>query len=86
MELCRYGLLGKKFKDLFGHICGPVFSGLVGLKKPNDHGIPYSLTEEFVSVYRVHSLLPDKILLRDINSANSQDKSPPIQQEYIFIL
>ncbi|KAF7834588.1 alpha-dioxygenase 2 [Senna tora] len=42
-----YGFLGKKFKDLFGHILGPLFSGLVGLRKPIDHGVPYSLTEEF---------------------------------------
>jgi hypothetical protein len=27
--------------------------------KPDHHGIPYSLTEEFVSVYRLHPLIPD---------------------------
>ncbi|MGO7964707.1 peroxidase family protein [Rhizobium ruizarguesonis] len=26
---------------------------------PDHHGIPYSLTEEFVSVYRLHPLIPD---------------------------
>uniref|UniRef100_A0A0E0J9Z6 Alpha-dioxygenase 1 n=1 Tax=Oryza nivara TaxID=4536 RepID=A0A0E0J9Z6_ORYNI len=41
-----YGLLGKKIKDTFGHIGGPILGGLVGLKKPNNHGIPYSLTED----------------------------------------
>lgn len=78
---CRYGFLGKKFKDLFGHICGPILSGLVGLKKPRDHGVPYSLTEEFASVYRMHSLLPDKLILRDINSTKSDYACPPVQQE-----
>ncbi len=35
-------------------------SGIVG--GPTDHyDVPYSLTEEFVSVYRMHSLLPDSI-------------------------
>lgn len=83
----RYGFLGKKFKDLFGNICGPVLTGLVGLKKPRDHGVPYSLTEEFVSVYRVHSLLPDEIVLRNIKStSNTADKKcPPILEKYILV-
>ncbi|KAI9114063.1 hypothetical protein K1719_015314 [Acacia pycnantha] len=78
MRINWYGFLGKKFKDLFGHICGPIFSGLVGTGKPIDHGIPYSLTEEFVSVYRMHSLLPDEIVLRDIKLPAAEDKCPPI--------
>ncbi|GMN46285.1 hypothetical protein TIFTF001_015477 [Ficus carica] len=81
MRINWYGLLGKRFKDMFGHICGPILSGLVGLKKPRDHGVPYSLTEEFVSVYRMHSLLPDKFILRDIKSTSSEDKCPPILEE-----
>ena len=27
--------------------------------RPDHHGVPYSLTEEFVSVYRMHPLIPD---------------------------
>ncbi|XP_060968959.1 alpha-dioxygenase 2 isoform X1 [Cannabis sativa] len=81
MRINWYGLLGKRIKDMFGHICGPLLSGLVGLKKPRDHGIPYSLTEEFVSVYRMHSLLPEKFILRDIKSTPSKLKSPPIIEE-----
>ena len=27
--------------------------------RPDHHGVPYSLTEEFVSVYRLHPLIPD---------------------------
>ncbi|XP_058088589.1 alpha-dioxygenase 2-like isoform X2 [Magnolia sinica] len=81
MRINWYGFLGKRFKDLFGHICGPILSGLVGLREPRDHGVTYSLTEEFVSVYRMHSLLPDKILLRNINSNVSKDECPPLLQE-----
>ncbi|KAA0058125.1 alpha-dioxygenase 2 [Cucumis melo var. makuwa] len=81
MRINWYGFLGKKFKDTFGHICGPILSGLVGLKKPRDHGIPYSLTEEFVSVYRMHCLLPDKLIIRDLNSTNSDYSDPPIVEE-----
>nr|POE80697.1 alpha-dioxygenase 1 [Quercus suber] len=75
-----YGLLGKKFKDTFGHVGGAIFGGLVGLKKPNNHSVPYSLTEEFVSVYRMHSLLPDYLDLRDILAAPGPNKSPPLSE------
>lgn len=80
---CRYGFLGKRFKDFCGNILGPILTGLVGHKKPRYHGVPYSLTEEFVSVYRMHSLLPDKLIVRDIQSTDSEDKCPPILEEYI---
>lgn len=81
MRINWYGLLGKKFKELLGHILGSILSGLVGLKKPRDHGVPYSLTEEFVSAYRMHSLLPETLVLRDITSSTSEDKHPPILHE-----
>ncbi|KAM3703123.1 hypothetical protein ACJW30_04G072800 [Castanea mollissima] len=81
MRVNWYGLLGKKFKDLFGHLLGPILSGLVGLKKPRDHGVPYSLTEEFVRVYRMHSLLPDTFVLKDITSSTTEEKCPPILHE-----
>lgn len=67
---------------MFGSILGPILSGLVGLRKPRDHGVPYSLTEEFVSVYRMHSLLPDKIILRDIEAEVEAHESLPIEEEY----
>ncbi|CAK7349626.1 unnamed protein product [Dovyalis caffra] len=81
MRINWYGFLGKKIKDLFGHIGGPVLSGLVGLRQPRDHGVPYSLTEEFVSVYRMHSLLPEKLILRDISSTASEYERPPVVEE-----
>ncbi|XVF09505.1 hypothetical protein REPUB_Repub07fG0098900 [Reevesia pubescens] len=81
MRINWYGFLGKKFKDLFGHICGPILSGLVGLRKPKDHGVPYSLTEEFSSVYKMHSLLPEKFILRDIRSTNPEYECPPVSEE-----
>ncbi|KAK4603777.1 hypothetical protein RGQ29_012330 [Quercus rubra] len=76
-----YGLLGKKFKYTFGHVGGAILGGLVGQKKPNNHSVPYSLTEEFVSVYRLHSLLPDNLHLRDISVTPGPNKSPPLIEE-----
>ncbi|KAK1302799.1 Alpha-dioxygenase 2 [Acorus calamus] len=83
MRINWYGFLGKRLKDLCGSAFGPVLSGLVGLKRPRNHGVPYSLTEEFSSVYRMHSLLPEKVLLRDIGSDYCIDHegSLPIQEE-----
>jgi len=42
------------------NIADPVAGGIVGNATDN-HGVPYSLTREFLSVYRLHSLLPDRI-------------------------
>ncbi|XP_010254466.1 PREDICTED: alpha-dioxygenase 1-like [Nelumbo nucifera] len=73
-----YGLLGKKFKDTFGHVGGDILGGLVGMKKPENHGVPYCLTEEFTSVCRMHALLPDDLHLRDISVAPGPNKAPPV--------
>ena len=39
----------------------------VGIPKtmPDHHGVPYSLTEDFVTVYRMHPLLPDDYLFHN---------------------
>jgi Animal haem peroxidase len=42
------------------NVADPIVGGLVGNRADN-HGVPYSLTREFLSVYRLHSLLPDTI-------------------------
>ena len=53
-------------------------AGLVGSRTPNNYGVPYTLTEEFVSVYRMHPLLRDEIKVYDIGS-NIVDQEIPIQ-------
>lgn len=60
MDANWYGLLGQHVKRLFGRIGeGEILSGIVG--SPADHHTaPYYLTEEFVSVYRLHPLIPDE--------------------------
>jgi hypothetical protein len=42
-------------------------SALKGIPEsmPDHHGVPFSLTEEFVSVYRLHPLMPDDYCLFD---------------------
>lgn len=41
---------------------------------PDYRGVPFSLTEEFVSVYRMHSLLPDTIAIRQMSTGSYNGK------------
>jgi hypothetical protein len=44
----------------------------------NHFGSPFNFPEEFVSVYRLHPLLPDMIEFRDINDANAIRTRVPV--------
>ena len=55
-----YGIMGKEFKQVYGSTGDPLKSGIPGTSK-NLAGVPFSMTEEFVSVYRMHPLLPDDV-------------------------
>jgi Animal haem peroxidase len=55
-----WGLVGERLGNVFGRGGGETLSGIPG--SATDHyGVPFTLTEEFVAVYRMHSLLPDQI-------------------------
>ena len=61
-----YGLLGEHFDRLFGRVSSDeVIHGIPG-SETNHHGVPYSLTEEFVAVYRMHPLIPDDFLFQSV--------------------
>jgi hypothetical protein len=61
-----WGVLGERFKRKLGRVGGgEVLSGIPG-SPTNHHGVPYSLTEEFVAVYRMHPLLPDDYVFRSL--------------------
>jgi Animal haem peroxidase len=53
------GVFGQTLKDRFGRLGdSEIFSGIMG--SPQDHhGARFQLTEEFISVYRMHPLLRD---------------------------
>jgi Animal haem peroxidase len=59
-----YGIAGERVKRAFGRIsASEVISGIPGSKQ--DHfGVPYSLTEEFTIVYRMHPLIADDYSFR----------------------
>ncbi|EFL18832.1 peroxidase family protein, partial [Streptomyces sp. C] len=59
-----YGLLPRWVTKTFGRIGGEVLSGSRG-SGTDHHAAPFSMTEEFVSAYRLHPLIPDEITVRD---------------------
>jgi len=58
-----WGLVGETITKMFGRISktSEIISGIPGSGVDNDN-IPYSMTEEFVSVYRMHALVPGMLL------------------------
>jgi hypothetical protein len=59
-----WGLEGETLHRLFGRFSkSEVISGIPG-SQGDHHGAPYQLTEEFVSVYRLHPLIPDEVEFR----------------------
>jgi hypothetical protein len=61
-----YGLAGEELQDVFTFLNDDeLMGGIVG-SKTDHHTAPYSLTEEFTSVYRMHSLVPDSFTFRAI--------------------
>ncbi|OBB26636.1 peroxidase [Mycolicibacterium peregrinum] len=68
MRVNWFGLLGEKLGPRFRHSFGrvsssPLLHGIPG-SPTTHHGVPYSLTEEFVAVYRMHPLIPDEFTFR----------------------
>jgi hypothetical protein len=45
-------------------------AGIIGSAEANHFGAPFNFPEEFISVYRLHPLVPDMIEFRDITDPN----------------
>ena len=61
-----WGLEGEKLDKLLGRLTkNEVVRGIPGSPTAL-HGVPYSLTEEFVCVYRMHPLIPDDYSFRSL--------------------
>ena len=75
-----YGLLGKGIRTRFGRLgSSDIWSGIPG-SPTSHHTAPYSLTEEFVTVYRMHPLIPDEYTFR-----SARDDRPLAQREFLEI-
>ncbi len=73
-----WGLETERIYKTLGRISkNEVISGIPGSE--TDHfGVPYSLTEEFVSVYRMHPLMPDNFSFRSLqDNAVLQERTLP---------
>ena len=59
-----WGVAGKRIHQLFGRLSNSeVISGIPG-SETNHYGVPYSLTEEFSIIYRMHPLIADNYTFR----------------------
>ncbi len=67
MRINWWGVAGQRVARRRGRLSpSDLVSGIPG--SPHDHhGVPYSLTEEFVAVYRMHQLVPDDYLFRSLS-------------------
>ncbi|MFC6066041.1 peroxidase family protein [Streptomyces ochraceiscleroticus] len=55
-----WGIAGERVSNLFGRISdSEIISGIPG-SETDHYGVPYSLTEEFAAVYRMHPLIRDE--------------------------
>ena len=71
-----WGLMGEKLHKLLGRVTkGETISGIPG-STVDQFGAPYSLTEEFVSVYRLHPLIPDDIALFHVQTGAHKTNLP----------
>ncbi len=68
MKANWWGIAGERIHKLLGRLGdSEVISGIPG--SPKDHyGVPYAITEEFVAVYRMHPLVPDRFDFRSVPS------------------
>jgi hypothetical protein len=67
-----WGLFGERFMRSFGRRTkSELIHGIPGSRK-RLFGVPYSLTEEFVAVYRMHPLIPDDYVFHSL----AGDKQP----------
>jgi hypothetical protein len=71
-----WGALGETYKKAYGRVGdGELLSGILG-SETHHHGVAYAITEEFVAVYRMHSLVPDAFDFRSHADDRVLDQVP----------
>jgi Animal haem peroxidase len=70
MNVNWYGLKSDEAQDLLKFIDrSELLGGIVG-SEADHHAAPYSLTEEFVAVYRMHPLMPDEFAFHSVHTGD----------------
>jgi hypothetical protein len=74
MNVNWYGLASEEAQDLLKFVDeSELLGGIVG-SQADHHAAPYSLTEEFVAVYRMHPLMPDEFAFHSVNTGGLLEK------------
>jgi hypothetical protein len=67
-----YGIAGERVHRLLGRLSSSeIVSGIPG-SGTNHHAAPYAITEDFVTVYRMHPLIPDDYVIKDVTGAEKE--------------
>jgi hypothetical protein len=75
-----WGVLGRWIKIRFGRLSSNEgISGIIG-SAAGHQAAPFSLTEEFVAVYRLHPLIPDVVRIHEIIETGNPTDPIPFQQ------
>jgi hypothetical protein len=76
MRMNWWGIQGETLWKRFGRLtASEEFSGIPG-SGLYYHGVPFATTEEFVSVYRMHPLVPDDYTLRSVRDDELVEEVP----------
>ncbi len=67
-----WGLFGEQIRKRFGKVIDNEALGGIPGSPTDHHGVPFSLTEEFVSVYRLHPLIPDEYRIHSLDQADDR--------------
>jgi hypothetical protein len=70
------GLAGEELQDVLKFLDDQELAGGIVGSKADHHSAPYSLTEEFVAVYRMHPLIPDEIDFNSLVTGRLLEKQP----------
>lgn len=78
MQANWWGLIGEKLNKLIGRVAKSELVGGIPGSGTDQNGVPYSLTEEFVSVYRLHPLIPDNIAFFNAQTGEHTKTTPMV--------
>ena len=79
-----WGVATEKVTRLLGRMSSSeAISGIPG-SPVNHHGAPFALTEEFVTVYRLHPLIPDEVEIRSLSTGALLKERPLTMLDLAF--
>ena len=79
-----WGVATERVTRLLGRLSSSeAISGIPG-SPVNHHGAPFALTEEFVTVYRLHPLIPDEVDIRSLTTGAPLKERPLTMLDLAF--